>query len=1454
MGCEKGVRTCPHCNFSTANNNDMQYHIAAKHGRTPHTEKYQCALCGERLKTAYQLAQHKQSEHRTSGRSRQEVENLDLGVYGDDPALQAELATVRHLLADSVSRGKKQNVYNFQLTSIDAAHTESKIQVILKDVLTDLPCAAKIHVSFGFVLRNVEDESFRYFYAEENNRVLQHPVLVQNGNDMDNLLAMMEELDFREHMTSHRPNTKWQFYCITNMTVFATLVLDTPLGCKDVEIPEQLSRHCELFTLTYDLVNKRSFNDNMCLFRAIVFHKKGADKRVSVENETKQLFNTYIQQLGIEANKFRGVKKANFPIVERLTDTNIFVYDVEITEEGRITGVLDRRSAGLQSDTVNLVQFGRHLCYIKDPQHFFNKYRCPTCDKIINHKGHYNVHLTSCDDRIKHKYPTTCYKLKDTIFEKLETLDIHVPKEHQLFKNLAVFDFESICVPLREEEMHNTDTTKWLGKHIPISVSLSSNLLQDPIFLCNSDPKQLVEEFVENLNTLSERNRHIMEERFKPLLDHLLSLEKAYQLETSKRKSNNPTEPKDDDMFTEEEEDSLEDFIEGDNTVGDSDDIQCIEPAAIDLSSSSTQLLTREHKNLQSVIKELRDYLTTLPVFGFNSSRYDLNLIKEYLIPILMNKDLQPQPIKSINKFISLKYDGIQFLDIMNFLGGSTSLDSFLKAFGASETKAFFPYEWFNDPSKLDDTILPEYDAFFSKLKNHNVLEHEHNTFTKLLNSGFTVEKAIKKLKLGGIPNTGPENYAMLQNIWQTHGMTTFKDFVRWYNNKDVVPTLEALQKMVDFYHSKGLDMLKLGCTLPNLSNIILHKSTKEKFFPFQQKDSDLHDKLRQEMTGGPSIIFTREAKVDETYIRTSANKTKAIVGIDASQLYPYSMCRDMPTGMYTRWEKTEQGKFKPHYNKQQRFEQIVMRYAQEVNPECNIQSIHTTGDQKRIGPYSVDGFCAHCNTIYEAMGCYFHFCPDCQECKTNLSEADIERGQKRRLHDEERAKFLREKGYKIEEVWECNWWKLVKTVPALKEFMKQHFPFQQPITEEELVRRIQKDQLFGYVQCDLEVPEHMREEFANFPPIFKNTLVSRADIGDHMRQYAEENDLLKKPRKMLISSYFLKDGIVTTPNLQFYLSLGLKCSNITRFVQYQPKKCFKKFVDDVVEARRNGDKNKESTVVAETMKLIGNSSYGYQIMDRSKHTNTRYTNSTKADRLINNKRFMNLNAVTDDVYEIQTCKTTIDHREPIVVGFFILQYAKLRMLELYYNFFKPLCDVNMYEEIEMDTDSLYLAIGSVDLEDCIKEECRQLWSDMRANDCDDNFEANPTTNFFPRTCCEKHAQHDKREPGLFKEEFRCTEMIALCSKTYICYDSHTKTTKLSSKGLNKNTLLEGEPMAKYRKTLEEQESTTSVNHGFRVVDSKNVQTYEQTKRGLSYLYGKRKVRDDGRHTDPLDL
>ena len=163
----------------------------------------------------------------------------------------------------------------------------------------------------------------------------------------------------------------------------------------------------------------------------------------------------------------------------------------------------------------------------------------------------------------------------------------------------------------------------------------------------------------------------------------------------------------------------------------------------------STQFLQIQKNLLIDLQKPLERSCNVLPVFGFNSAKYDLNLIKSYLLPILINEgDIEPTVIKRANQFISFKVGNIQLLGIKNFLGGATSLDSFLKAYKTSETKGFFPYECFDHPNKMHNTELLPYDAFYGKLRSCNPLKAKYTEYVNLLKSGLTTEKAVVKWKL----------------------------------------------------------------------------------------------------------------------------------------------------------------------------------------------------------------------------------------------------------------------------------------------------------------------------------------------------------------------------------------------------------------------------------------------------------------------------------------------------------------------------------------------------------------------------------------------------------------------------------------------------------------------------------------------------------------------------------
>ena len=224
-----------------------------------------------------------------------------------------------------------------------------------------------------------------------------------------------------------------------------------------------------------------------------------------------------------------------------------------------------------------------------------------------------------------------------------------------------------------------------------------------------------------------------------------------------------------------------------------------------------------------------------------------------------------------------------------------------------------------------------------------------------------------------------------------------------------------------------------------------------------------------------------------------------------------------MPTGLYTRWEyDTESNRFKPQQNKPRNFENMVFSFFQRQRHDCKIEIFYTTGTQKKIDFFNADDFCAFCKTVFEAMGCFCHYCP-CQEARLFLTEEDFERGNKKRENGPDEKAGHQRKGYNVVEMWECEWWNLYRTTTCVKEHLKESFPYKRPLREARLLDQIRSGKLFGFAQCDIEVPEELNKISANFPLIFKNTNVSQHDIGLLMKDYGEKEELLCQPRKMLV-------------------------------------------------------------------------------------------------------------------------------------------------------------------------------------------------------------------------------------------------------------------------------------------------------------------------------------------------
>ena len=412
---------------------------------------------------------------------------------------------------------------------------------------------------------------------------------------------------------------------------------------------------------------------------------------------------------GLGPNELQGVHMNDIPTVEDLPTLNILLYDKDIVD-GNIVGELARRNVQKYENTVRLLRYNNHTSYVNNINAVFQAFRCPNCGTFFNKTFNLERHLNTCSERVKNAYPRNVYQIRETLFDKLDRFGIKYTSEQKLFKNLAIFDFGSICN--QEETFRDTNATTWIWKHVPISVSLSSNLVEEPIFLCNSDPHHLDASFIGALEKRASQSKAKMKNLFldikKTVKTKLGSiLEKLTQRHNRREQA---------------------DLDDCDNKI-----------------CTSTQFLQIRKNQLIDLQESLERYCNVLPVFGFNSAKYDLNLIISYFLPILVNeRDIEPTVIKKANQFISFKFGDIQLLDIMNFLGGATSLDSFFKAYKTSETKGI-PYEWFDHPDKMQNTELPPYDAFYSKLRNCNPLEAEYTDYVNLLKNGLTTEQAVIK-------------------------------------------------------------------------------------------------------------------------------------------------------------------------------------------------------------------------------------------------------------------------------------------------------------------------------------------------------------------------------------------------------------------------------------------------------------------------------------------------------------------------------------------------------------------------------------------------------------------------------------------------------------------------------------------------------------------------------------
>ena len=443
--------------------------------------------------------------------------------------------------------------------------------------------------------------------------------------------------------------------------------------------------------------------------------------------------------------------------------------------------------------------------------------------------------------------------------EKPELKKKRFCKKFRPYPYFIVYDFEAICQKINEKQ---TDELTITAKHIPVSVAINDNLTKKPSFIVEEDPKELNKKFVvELLKRASE-----IEEKVGSA-NYVLGV---------RRKMN--------------EDDK------GDQYGG--------------------YLINEERVKLaKETAKSYVNWVKQVPVFGFNSGRYDINMIKEYFVKNLTSLS-DVNVAKKENSYMFLSTPNFKFLDIKNFLAPGLSYDAWCRAYGCELQKLAFPYEWFDSFEKLNHIGPVKYEEFYSSLKG-----------------GITISQ---------------EEYQNFCDEFHKRGCVTMKDWLKEYNLADVEPFKEALEKTREQYYPDEIDLLKDAVSIPGISMTyvsnkalkIKKKSDPDLFAPgdpckckckndCQKKGcekckeirdnceictkNEAYEMLTTGMIGGPSIVFCRHAEAGVSKIRShiysrsdskagaklseDAKTCRSVLGLDSNSLYLFCSGQEMPCG-----------------------------------------------------------------------------------------------------------------------------------------------------------------------------------------------------------------------------------------------------------------------------------------------------------------------------------------------------------------------------------------------------------------------------------------------------------------------------------------------------------------------------------------------------------------------------
>ena len=1036
-------------------------------------------------------------------------------------------------------------------------------------------------------------------------------------------------------------------------------------------------------------------------------------------------------------------------------------------------------------------------------------------------------------------------------------MEIFVDEELRYSRFRATFDFESLLKVLRKE--HST----FIHHHIPYSVGISSNVpgFESTVIL-NENPLELVREFVHVLVKISKKAYSILSPLYADVFKKLD--EKISTCESRNRK------------------------IEANR----------IKKVKRSLLLFLKQLITVGFNSSRFDIPMIMSYLTTVlrEMGNYKFPKTDRYKNTEAPVVTAMNT------VYKGTQVLCFTTDYFKLLDVCCFAAPGMTYEQYVKTWRPPNTtisKLKFPHELMTEFGKLENTTFPSFEDFHSNLKGKNAFssieEYEEHKREWVGDDGI-------HFKNGGSLRDYLIEY---QRADVEPFLICLNQHVKLYKDElklDLLAfnvTLASLSWRWAFIDEPSV----FYCFTKEHSVVhdeILRGRTGGLVIIFK-RETFVGDTITPRGTYTSTEKVKKIIVIDANALYPNVFQRPQLTGPPVFRRAPHFTREEINHGVPCASEESYEW----------------LQYVKRTQ-NIKISTKFDHGEVKVTDRnYSVDGYAKPTKhhrkgVCYEYHGCRHHghvcYLNDLEskaraEEKNKNIPYDVALKKFREIAEKDRKVTLEKDQYIRKHMpliimRSCEWYRMKKENKEVREILQQagcslypkSFKAPSSATQEEIINGIINGTVFGLVRCDVNIPNNIRHKFELFPPIYFNTSISRDDVGDYTKKLAEELEELKTPRRQLVTGFSARDTIITTNLAQWYLEKGIEVDNVRWVLEYTPGIAIASKVDRATDIRRRADVDDTWKTLAMSFKLHVNAIYGKSGERQDKKIRSMDVREKNVHKYLAKPNFKHITPIlpphmapevggsgeyaADEIYDdevegeellyrVEMSPHRITNALPVQMSFWVLCESKLKMLRMIYDVLQFYLKNDCFSIVYSDTDSLAIELAADSFDDIVKDGMEKEYFEERHNffpteACDncrpEYVRCREAKNEWPmeRECCKDAHREALRTPGLFTVEATATDAIFLAPKTYCMVDESTGTKKISTKGLNKN--LNSYEMETFRRVLRTRSKAEGVNKGMKRLKSGSVVGYEQRKSGLTPLYIKRKVMNDGVETRVLDI